>query len=99
MAFGINKAELENWKRQVLKGEIAFLTHYWQDERFPNTYTVTKVGCVWIPKLINWGKQYDLKAKWIHQHPLYPHFDLLGERQLMVLQQEGRYDHIKRFHL
>ena len=66
MAFGITRQELMNWKRQVKRGEIAFLTHYWQDERFPNATTVTKVGCNQITKLIEWGNQYGLKKEWIH---------------------------------
>ncbi len=32
------------------------LTHYWQDERFPGCYTVTKVGCNDLEKLVTWGK-------------------------------------------
>jgi hypothetical protein len=30
---------------------------------------------------------------------LFPHFDLLGEKQIMILQQEGLFDHLKRFRL
>ena len=45
MAFGIKRHELNEWKRKTLNGEIAFLTHYWYDQRFPEYYSVTKVGC------------------------------------------------------
>lgn len=98
MAFGIERKELVQWKRDVLSGKIAFLTHYWQDERFPDAYTVTKVGCIHIDKLAHWGKQYGLKREWIHFHR-YPHFDLFSDVQLRVLKQEGLEDHIKRFRL
>src|SRR5699024_11994414 len=75
MAFGIKKEELAIWKSKVKMGEIAFLTHYWLDERFPSCFTVTKVGCSNIPKLRAWGKQYGLKETWIHYDDDYPHFD------------------------
>jgi len=99
MAFGIDKEELNSWKQKVIQGEIAFLTHYWQDERFPSCYTVTKVGCIWLPKLIQWGEQYGLHKKWIHRHHSYPHYDLFGKRQKDILEKEYLYDHIKRFNL
>jgi len=99
MAFGIDKQELNEWKERVKRGEIAFLTHYWIDERFPNCHTVTKVGCIAIPKLIQWGSRYGLDEKWIHRRYVYPHFDLFGERQKSILQKEGLYDHIARFNL
>lgn len=57
MAFGITRGELNEWKRQVKNGQIAFLTHYWIDKRFPGCKTVTKVGCSDISVLIEWGKQ------------------------------------------
>src|SRR5699024_6459484 len=98
-AFGIDKRELYRWKQRVQLGEIAFLTHFWQDGRFPNCSSVTKVGCIRTPKLIEWGKQYGLKAKWIHYHHAYPHFDLFGERQREILQNEGLDDHLRRFNL
>ena len=63
MAFGINRQELRVWKQKVSSGEIAFLTHYWIDERFPGSYTVTKVGCSHLEKLIAWGKRYNLKEE------------------------------------
>src|SRR5690625_7998209 len=99
MAFGITRQELMNWKRQVKRGEIAFLTHYWQDERFPNATTVTKVGCNQITKLIEWGNQYGLKKEWIHYHHTFPHFDLFGEKQRIILQTEKLNNHMRRFRL
>lgn len=39
MAFGINREELTRWKKAVSAGEIAFLTHYWLDPRFPGIWT------------------------------------------------------------
>lgn len=96
MAFGIDRQELRTWKNQVDKGEIAFLTHYWIDKRFPQATSVTKVGCSDLQLLVDWGKQYNLEAKWIHRSR-FPHFDLFGEKQKEVLLGEGCYDHIKRF--
>lgn len=45
MAFGIDRDELKQWKLAVHSGEMAFLTHYWLDDRFPGCKTVTKAGC------------------------------------------------------
>ncbi len=42
MAFGVKREELNRWKQAVKRGEIAFLTHYWLDDRFPEAKTVTK---------------------------------------------------------
>ena len=39
MAFGITRKELGRWKRDVSEGKIAFLTHYWLDDRFPEAKT------------------------------------------------------------
>ncbi|OZM56221.1 hypothetical protein CIB95_12410 [Lottiidibacillus patelloidae] len=99
MAFGVKREELTKWKRDVLSGEIAFLTHFWYDSRFPQYKTVTKAGCADIKKLINWGKKYGFKEEWIHNRDGYPHFDLLGENQLEILQKEGITDQIIRFKL
>ncbi|KGP73480.1 hypothetical protein [Pontibacillus yanchengensis] len=99
MAFGVKRNELKKWKQKVEAGEIAFLTHYWLDDRFPESKTVTKVGCSDKVKLAKWGKQYDLKPQWIHNDPHYPHFDLLGKKQLNILKAENMYEHINRFHL
>lgn len=97
MAFGINKAELNDWKEKALRGDVAFLTHFWYDERFPQYDSVTKVACADIAKLLHWGKKYGLKKEWLHNRQSFPHFDLLGERQLHILKKEGKYDHIERF--
>ena len=99
MAFGVKREELKQWKRDVKNGDIAFLTHFWLDDRFPDAKTVTKVGCSDRDKLISWGEQYGLKPEWMHKDPEYPHFDLLGERQRSILKAEGKTDHLKRFDL
>ncbi len=95
MAFGIRRDELNEWKRKIDHGEIAFLTHYWLDNRFPEYKTVTKVGCNDLEKLVEWGSKYGLKKEWIdHRKDGYSHFDLLGKRQKEILQAEGLLDHI-----
>lgn len=99
MAFGIRKQELNEWKDNVQSGEIAFITHYWLDPRFPQCKTVTKVGCSNIQKLADWGKQYGLKREWIHERDQYPHFDLLGDKQLQILHKENCLEQIRRFGL
>lgn len=97
MAFGIKRTELESWKKAVRRGDIAFLTHYWLDERFPGCNTVTKVGCSEIDRLINWGTQYGLKPEWIDYKKSYPHFDLFGHFQVTIMQKEGMLDQLQRF--
>ncbi|WP_019414000.1 hypothetical protein [Paenisporosarcina sp. TG20] len=97
MAFGIKRTELESWKKAVGRGEIAFLTHYWLDERFPGCRTVTKVGCSDIDRLIRWGNQYGLKPEWIDYKKDYPHFDLFGHFQETIMQKEGMMDQLQRF--
>lgn len=99
MAFGVKREELNRWKQAVKRGEIAFLTHYWLDDRFPGARTVTKAGCADIDKLVQWGAAYGLKKEWIHTKSEFPHFDLLGETQKYVLEQENLTDHLIRFHL
>ncbi|KHE67016.1 hypothetical protein [Halobacillus sp. BBL2006] len=99
MAFGVKRAELHKWKETVKAGEIAILTHFWLDERFPGCDTVTKVGCKDIKKLSRWGSQYGLKPEWIHRDPRFPHYDLFGERQFDILAKEGKWDQIERFNL
>jgi hypothetical protein len=90
MAFGIKREELLEWKRKVSQGQIAFITHYWVDDRFPTCKTVTKVGCSDIEKLVTWGKKYGLKPEWIDgRNKSYPHYDLLGDRQIEILEKEG----------
>lgn len=95
MAFGIKKKDIQEWKQQIDRGEIAFLTHYWLDDRFPGCKTVTKVGCADLNKLRAWGRQHGLMPEWIHhRQDGYSHFDLLGERQKEILNREGLCDHI-----
>ena len=95
MAFGVKREELNRWKQAVKRGEIAFLTHYWLDDRFPEARTVTKAGCADIDKLVQWGAAYGLKKEWIHHRKDgYSHFDLLGERQAEILEKEGLIEHI-----
>jgi len=97
MAFGIKKDELQSWKAAVQRGEIAFLTHYWLDDRFPGCKTVTKAGCSDLVKLIEWGRKYDLKPEWIDQRGKYPHFDLFGIHEERILKSEGHEDQLTRF--
>lgn len=99
MAFGITREELNDWKQKVRCGKIAFLTHFWWDKRFPEYYSVTKVGCSDVHKLISWGKTYNLQADWIHLDEKYPHFDIFGNKQLEILQHEQLFDQIERFQL
>ncbi len=96
MAFGISRTQLMEWKEKASNGEIAFLTHYWLDDRFPNCTTVTKVACSNRQALIEWGRQYGLKQEWIHQRDVYPHFDLVGTVQKDVLWKEGQIDQLHR---
>lgn len=89
LAFGIKREELNAWKKKIDRGEIAFLTHFWLDDRFPGFNTVTKVGCKDIERLIEWGRQYGLRKEWIHiRKDGYSHFDLIGERQKEILEKE-----------
>ena len=99
MAFGIKRDELMAWKKAVSSGEIAFLTHYWIDERFPGCKTVTKAGCADIEKLSEWGKRYGLKPEWIDMRDDFPHFDLFGEHERNILLNEGLSDQLNRFGL
>jgi len=95
MAFGIKRQEVVEWKQKIDEGDIAFLTHYWLDDRFPGCNTVTKVGCLDLEKLAEWGRQYGLQKEWIHhRRDGYSHFDLIGERQKEILDKEGLHHHI-----
>jgi hypothetical protein len=95
MAFGIKKQEVREWKQKIDDGEIAFLTHYWLDDRFPGCKTVTKVGCHDLEKLADWGRKYGLRKEWIHhRRDGYSHFDLIGDRQKEILHHEGLHHHI-----
>jgi hypothetical protein len=99
VAFGLKKEDVKRWKASIEKGEIAFLTHYWLDERFPGCTTVTKVGCNNVDALIAWGEKYNLQPNWIHHDEHFPHFDLFGERQKEILKREGQWEQINRFKL
>lgn len=89
MAFGIKRCELDAWKQRASAGEIAILTHYWYDRRFPDASTVTKVACSNRERLVDWGKHYGLRPEWIHERDKFPHFDLLENKQIEVLKAEG----------
>ncbi|GEN56261.1 hypothetical protein GCM10012290_05850 [Halolactibacillus alkaliphilus] len=99
MAFGISRQELNEWKNKVTNGEIAIITHYWQDQRFDGATSVTKVGCNDLKKLMAWGERYDLKPEWIDYKDDFPHYDLFPPYQKEVLIGEGYDEHIKRFNL
>ncbi|KAF0817422.1 MULTISPECIES: hypothetical protein [unclassified Cytobacillus] len=97
MAFGLRRKDLQEWKMKVDRGEIAFLTHYWLDERFPGCKTVTKVGCSDLNKLKDWGKSHGLKSEWIdYRTDGYSHFDLIGARQKEILEKEKLWEHLER---
>lgn len=99
MAFGINRQELRAWKETAAAGSMAFLTHYWLDERFPGCKTVTKAGCSDLEKLIAWGAKYGLKREWIDMRDDFPHFDLFGKYEREILLQEGLAEQLQRFDL
>ncbi|WP_141506109.1 hypothetical protein [Paenibacillus luteus] len=97
MAFGIKRKEMEQWKTAVARGEIAFLTHYWLDPRFPDMRTVTKVGCSDMEKLSRWCLDNGLNPRYIHARSEFPHFDLLGPKQREVLRKANMQDQLERF--
>ncbi|MNI76925.1 hypothetical protein D3C73_1331840 [compost metagenome] len=99
MAFGVKKEELNRWKQAVLNGEIAFLTHYWLDPRFPGITTVTKVGCSDLERLAAWCRDNGLPPRYIHNRSPFPHFDLIGEKQPEILKREGQWEQLRRFKL
>jgi hypothetical protein len=100
MAFGITKMDLLIWKEDIQRGKIAFLTHFWYDERFPHYHSVTKVGCNDREKLLKWADQYGIKKEWIDEREKgFSHFDLMGPIQYEILLKEGLFDHIKNFRL
>jgi len=99
MAFGITRDELNRWKSAVSRGEIAFLTHYWLDPRFPGCTTVTKVGCSDRRRLAAWCRENGLNPRYIHEREAFPHFDLIGSKQAEILRKEGLTDHLERFRL
>jgi len=97
MAFGIARQELNEWKRKVASGEIAYLTHYWYEPRFPGIKTVTKVGCSDLRLLRRWCLEHGLNPDYIHHRSEYPHFDLIGDKQKEILLREGLRQHLERF--
>ncbi|MEK0317673.1 hypothetical protein [Cohnella sp. 56] len=99
MAFGVTRAELEAWKRKVAGGEVAYLTHYWYEPRFPGVNTVTKVGCGDLDRLADWCMRFGLNPAYIHERRPYPHFDLIGAKQIEILRLEGQWEQLKRFGL
>ncbi|WP_409347133.1 hypothetical protein [Paenibacillus sp. MBLB4367] len=99
MAFGITRDELAVWKAAVSRGEIAYLTHYWIDPRFPGIKTVTKVGCADLGVLADWCRAHGLNPQYIHNRPPFPHFDLIGPKQKQILLQEGLTEHVERFRM
>ncbi|RIX54090.1 hypothetical protein D3P08_07520 [Paenibacillus nanensis] len=99
MAFGISRDEMRAWKEAVARGEIAFLTHYWLDPRFPGMRTVTKVGCSDLDKLASWCRQNGLNPNYIHARAEYPHFDLIGQKQAEILRREKLFEQIARFRI
>lgn len=98
MAFGISRKELKHWKQAIDEGQIAFITHYWLDDRFPDVKTVTKVGCCDLKKLAAWGERHGLKREWIHQRKDgYSHYDLLGSKQKEILEKERLHEQLNAF--
>ncbi|AZN43576.1 hypothetical protein [Paenibacillus albus] len=99
MAFGIKREELNVWKKRVASGDIAFITHYWHEPRWDGITTVTKVGCSDIAKLEAWCRSQGLDPAYIHRRQPFPHYDLIGRKQLEILRREGYEDQITRFKL
>ncbi|MFC0188765.1 hypothetical protein ACFFJY_10740 [Fictibacillus aquaticus] len=97
MAFGLTRKDLEEWKEKALCGEIAFLTHFWHDPRFPQFRSVTKAACCDVEKLKTWGGRHGLRPEYIHYRSDFPHFDLMGEKQLEIMKKENRLHEISRF--
>jgi len=97
MAFGVSRRELEEWKRDVAAGRIAFLTHFWTDARFPGVTSVTKVGCADVERLERWALSHGLSPRYIHRRDRYPHYDIFGERQADILRKEGQLAQLNKF--
>jgi hypothetical protein len=99
LAFGIKRDELNAWKEAVTREETSYLTHYWFDPRFPDYRTVTKVGNANLEKLTQWCIQNGVNPRYIHNRPPFPHFDLIGPKQIEILLQANLQNHIDRFNL
>ncbi|MBM7568654.1 hypothetical protein [Paenibacillus sacheonensis] len=97
MAFGVKREELERWKAKAGRGEIAFMTHYWLEPRFVGIKTVTKVGCDDLEKLAAWCRANGLDPKHIHRRQPFPHYDLIGDKQVEILRREGLREQLERF--
>ncbi|MGF9713181.1 hypothetical protein [Paenibacillus naphthalenovorans] len=99
MAFGITREELTQWKEAVSRGEIAFITHFWLEPRFLGIHTVTKVGCSNLERLSEWCAANGLDPRYIHNRDPFPHFDLIGAKQIEILRKERLWDQLERFRL
>lgn len=99
MAFGITREELAKWKEAVARGEIAYLTHFWIEPRYPGIRTVTKVGCSNLGVLADWCEANGLNPVYIHNRSPFPHFDLIGPKQAEILRRLNLYSHLERFRL
>lgn len=100
MAFGVKKNELKRYKKNVANNELAILTHYWSDDRFPDSNTVTKVAANDLETLKAWGKKLQLYDYMIDpESTKIPHFDLFGPIQVRVLKELKRWNMLNRFHL
>lgn len=75
------------------------MTHYWVDARFPQFKTITKVGCCDLSRLREWCVANGLNPAYIHHRDEYPHFDLLGSKQVEILRRENLHEHLRRFKL
>nr|WP_245247385.1 MULTISPECIES: hypothetical protein [unclassified Paenibacillus] len=90
---------MTQWKEAVTRGEIAFITHFWLEPRFPGINTVTKVGCTNLERLSEWCATNGLDPRYIHNRDPFPHFDLIGSKQIEILQKERLWDQLERFRL
>lgn len=97
LAFGVTREQLNEWKRQASAGRIAFLTHYWLHPSFPGVTSVTKVGCANIDRLRAWAISHNLPPQYIHYRDRYPHYDIFGELQELILRREGQWEQLNKF--
>jgi len=97
MAFGVSKEELAAWKKEVAAGRIAFLTHYWLHPKFPEITSVTKVGCSDLDRLRRWAISHGLSPQYIHHRDRYPHYDIFGEMQAVILEKEEQWEQLRKF--
>jgi len=97
MAFGVTREQLNEWKQQVARGQIAYLTHYWIHPRIPGIRSVTKVGCADVERLRRWAVSHGLPPQYIHHRESYPHYDIFGEKQAEILRKEGQWEQLRKF--